>query len=266
MGSREDRIMNLATTLKASGLAKSEVQARMMAEEMIGVEENVQKSYEEEHTKAHEYLKTAKNLGTPRFREQPKQEQQEQKPRIEPIGTRIQPIQSGSSQNTLLKSVDESVHEKRVNLEPVHTDVDFGKGTLKDMMLNQIKADNHEIKTIEQLEDEVESGSSSPIQGAVSEPAKEDPRSEEAMHSTEKKFEDLSESSESPSIDENSQGSSEEIAPKLDGDKLREMMEEDGPMEEHTREIKEKPKDVKPKEEYVENTVDLSSMFNVNKK
>jgi hypothetical protein len=37
-------------------------------------------------------------------------------------------------------------------------------------------------------------------------------------------------------------------------------------MEEHTREIKEKPKDVKPKEAYVENTIDLSAMFNVNKK
>ncbi|MEM4272242.1 MAG: hypothetical protein QXH30_01515 [Candidatus Bilamarchaeaceae archaeon] len=48
--------------------------------------------------------------------------------------------------------------------------------------------------------------------------------------------------------------------------RVAEMMEEDGPLEEHTREIKGKPSVVKPKEEYEENSVDLSEMFNVNKK
>lgn len=279
MSSREDRIMNLAATLKASGLAKSEVQARMMAEEMIGVEENVQKKYEEEHVKAHEYLKTAKNLGDNRVKAQP---QQESRPKIEPIGTRIQPIpaqttaqprvdiskvDTSSSKNNLLKPVDESVHEKKIELEEVHTDMNFGKGTLKDLMLNQIKTENHEIKTIEQLEEEAVEN-------------KDD--SQEAPAETKENIDVLPEEKVEEVVDENAKEESvpespkEDVAedvkedsaeqPALDGTKLREMMEEDGPMEEHTREITEKPKDVKPKEDYVENTVDLSNMFNFNKK
>ena len=61
MESREQRIATLATTLKSSGIAKSDAQARMMAEDMIGVEEHVQRDYEVEHARAHEYLQTAKN-------------------------------------------------------------------------------------------------------------------------------------------------------------------------------------------------------------
>ncbi len=272
MGSREDRIMNLAATLKASGLAKSEVQARMMAEEMIGVEENVQKKYEEEHVKAHEYLKTAKNLGDNRVKAQP---QQETRPKIEPIGTRIQPIpaqavsqpkadlsnvDTSSSKNILSKPVDESAHEKRVELEEVHTDVNFGKGTLKDLMLNQIKTENHEIKTIEQLEEEaVEKTEDS---AASSEELVEDAAAESVPE------QDVPEASKEDAEEDAKEDAKEDSAeqPALDGNKLREMMEEDGPMEEHTREITEKPKDIKPKEDYVENTVDLSNMFNFNKK
>jgi hypothetical protein len=269
MGSREDRIMNLASTLKASGLAKSEAQARMMAEEMIGVEENVQKSYEEEHTKAHEYLKTAKNLGTPRYKEQPVQEQ---KPKIAPIGTRIQPIPTGSSsfiesvnsENTLLKSVDESSHEKKIELEPVHTDINFGKGTLKDMMLNQIEEEHHEIKTIEQLGEEAEKRvPPATVQSTFFEEKKNEPveRKDDESVAVTKEL-----NNEPTSVESVEAEGVYKVPPVLDRDKLREMMEEDGPMEEHTREIKEKPKDVKPKEEYVENTVDLSNMFNYNKK
>ena len=295
--SREDRIMNLAATLKASGLAKSEVQAKMMAEEMIGVEENVQKSYEEEHTKAHEYLKTAKNLGIPRSREQPKQEQQEQRPKIEPIGTRVQPVQSSppqsmaeekkpapeisSTQNTLLKSVDESAHDKKVELESVHTDVDFGKGSLKDMMLNQIKAEHHEIKTIEQLEEEAEEKAEATVEEKKEQETHETPVKDVAEPAEKKAVEEVTraqEVNEQPKEDVKEETHSDEEkspkdspddskeAPKLDGDKLREMMEEDGPLEEHTREIKEKPKDVKPKEEYAENNIDLGDVFNFNKK
>src|SRR5664279_1953018 len=66
MESREQRIATLATTLKSSGIAKSDSQAKMMAEDMIGVEEHVQRDYEVEHTRAHEYLRTTKNLGASR--------------------------------------------------------------------------------------------------------------------------------------------------------------------------------------------------------
>lgn len=269
MGSREDRIMSLASTLKSSGLAKSEVQARMMAEEMIGVEENVQKKYDEEHAKAHEYLKTAKNLGTPRAKEQPKQES---KPKIEPIGTRIQPIMPAqtfaqpkidvpTSKNVIIKPLEESAHEKRIELEEVHTDVNFGKGTLKDLMLNQIHAENHEIKTIEQLGEEAKNRDEVapiPAEEKVSEEQEENSPGSGSVD--EKSDDDTSvgeKSNEEKSADEDT---------KIDGEKLREMMEEDGPMEEHTREIKSKPENVRPKEDYVENTVDLSDMFNVNKK
>lgn len=293
MGSREDRIMNLASTLKASGLAKSEAQARIMAEEMIGVEENVQRKYDEEHAKAHEYLKTAKNLGDPRIKSQPQQEQKPkiEKPKIEPIGNRIQPVSNQErshmmppkvevpeSRINLSKPLDISAHEKHIELEEVHTDINFGKGTLKDLMLNQIQLDNHEIKTIEQLEEEAETKHE-----VTSVPKEENVIEQQSVNFPEK--ESVDETSVENSVEENSavdeyvdkksddssvnesdkENSSDEYA-KIDGEKLREMMEEDGPMEEHTREIKEKPKEVKSKEEYIENTIDLGDVFNVNKK
>ena len=69
--SREQRIATLANTLKTSGIAKSDSQARMMAEDMIGVEEHVQKHYEVEHARSTEYLNTAKKLGDSRPVKQP---------------------------------------------------------------------------------------------------------------------------------------------------------------------------------------------------
>lgn len=274
MGSREDRIMSLASTLKASGLAKSEVQARMMAEEMIGVEESVQKKYDEEHAKAHEYLKTAKNLGEPRIKPQ---SQQEQRPKIEPIGTRVQPASSqaspqtvtpkvevSESRNNILKPAVEPVHEKRIELGEVYTDLNFGKGTLKDLMLNQIQAENHEIKTIEQLEEEAEKRYE-----LKSIPAEETIIEEHVEKSPEKESVDKASAGDASNVSNEEKSNEEKSADektKIDGEKLREIMEEDGPMEEHTREIKGKPENIRPKEDYVENTVDLSDMFNVNKK
>ncbi|MEM4638176.1 MAG: hypothetical protein QXK76_04100 [Candidatus Woesearchaeota archaeon] len=250
MDSREERISKLAVTLKASGLAKSDAQARIMAEEMVGVEENVQKKYEEEHSKIHEYLKTAKHLGSvPSEKKVEKTEKkfsdaQNLKNQINLSGVK----NSGNTENDenvgqksnivipsglkeQYKTVDESAHEK-VILEPVHTDIPVPSGkSLRDMMLNQIKEDNHEIKTVEQLDEELKN---------------------KAFSGPEQVKEPISDTKKSASV--------------LDGQRLAEMMEEDGPLEGHTREIKGKPSVVKPKEEYEENSVDLSEMFNVNKK
>lgn len=260
MDSREERINKLAITLKASGLAKSDAQARIMAEEMVGVEENVQKKYEEEHSKIHEYLKTAKHLGSvPSEKKVEKTEKkfsdaQNLKNQINPSGfknsdnnendknfdqksiTQKSNIMISSDLKGQYKTVDESAHEK-VILEPVHTDVPISSGkSLRDMMLNQIKEDNHEIKTVEQLDEEL----------------KNKPFSGSEQVSSEQVKEPISDVKRPDSV--------------LDGQRLAEMMEEDGPLEEHTREIKGKPSVVKPKEEYEENSVDLSEMFNVNKK
>ena len=76
MESREQRIATLAATLRSSGIARSDSQAKMMAEEMVGVEEHVQESYETEHARANEYLQTAKNLGTPRQTVKPELKQE----------------------------------------------------------------------------------------------------------------------------------------------------------------------------------------------
>lgn len=344
MSSREDRIMNLAATLKASGLAKSEVQAKMMAEEMIGVEENVQKKYDEEHAKAQEYLKTAKNLGNPRVMAQASDETQKtDQSRAGTVGRRIEPIsQKNDDKNTILKAAPDQENypassaparetpepeaapqpapapkraEKSIDLEEVHTDVNLGKGTLRDLMLNQIKSENHEIKTIEQLEKEAEqqkdgapeisaqddasTGRSEELEGSqgdgqfapppeLEEDASEDfndpagqpeyepsPPSDAQMNNFRGESEDSSDdasddvSEQEPEETGQSSGgkkTGEKDGSALDGKKLQEMMEEDGPMEEHTREIPSKPENVRPKEDYVENTVNLSDMFNVNKK
>lgn len=255
MDSREERINKLAVTLKASGLAKSDAQARIMAEEMVGVEENVQKKYEEEHSKIHEYLKTAKHLGSvPSEKRVERTENkfsdtQNLRNQISLSGVKnsdnnehdknVDQESINQKSNIVIssdlkgqyKTVDESAHEK-VILEPVHTDIPVPSGkSLRDMMLNQIKEDNHEIKTVEQLDEELKN---------------------KAFSSPEQVKEPISDTKKSASV--------------LDGQRLAEMMEEDGPLEEHTREIKGKPSVVKPKEEYEENSVDLSEMFNVNKK
>ena len=257
MASREERIANLASTLKSSGLAKSEVQARMMAEEMIGVEESVQKRYDQEHDKAQEFLRTAKNLGDPRIRAAPTQptqtvqpihspqpEQQSSSRKIEPLKSPYSSYNTQSSEPSLSSNVETSVPQKVV-LPEVYTDVNIGSGNLKDLMLNQIKEDSHEVKNIEELKNVDEKT----IVQSTLEPVAKESLVESAIpeHTVDETFDD---------------------APKqgvIDGEKLRQLMEEDGPLEEHTREIKEKPKNVKPKEEYAENNIDLSSMFNVHK-
>src|SRR3989339_1509 len=144
------------------------------------------------------------------------------------------------------KPVDEEAHEKNVLLEEVQTDVYLGKGTLKDLMMNQIQEDKHEIKNIEELEPQEIQDSTDSSENQVSD---EDQTINEDQSNNEDK----------------ANATDEEPKQQIDGDKLRALMEEEGPLEEHTREIKEKPKDVKPKEEYAENSVDLNQMFNVHK-
>ena len=238
MYSREQRIVNLATTLKTSGIAKSESQARMMAEEMIGVEEHVQKNYEGEHAKAQEFLNTAKNL-----RSVPQRQE------IKPIPVeRVEPRQEQRSAPTyqnIVPTIDQLSEQKKP--APEYTDTNFGHKSLSqafsehDTHNNAIEAIKEQMshEHIVSLEDRGTEFDDTPAHTEI-------PRalpSEEPQHG-----EQLSE------------------APKLDAQRLVEMMEEDGKLEEHTREIKEKPKDVKPKEEYAENNIDLNNMFNFGKR
>jgi len=123
MDSKEQRIATLAATLKASGIAKSDAQAKMMAEDMVGVEEHVQKSYEEKHAQAQEYIQTAKNLGTPRQKAKVEPVAQPnvdvKKPDVRPQGTRmIEPIPS------------KTPSVKQSDLPPAYTDIPFSGKTL----------------------------------------------------------------------------------------------------------------------------------------
>ncbi len=289
--SREDKIMKLASSLKASGFAKTDGQARMLAEDMIDVETKVQQRFEEQHSQVREFLKTAKNLKDTRtIKPEPKKE---------PVA--IQPIKSqrdlGTSQSEVtrqepkqdvklaqkqeskpVKSFDEEAHEQIKQLQEVKTDVHLGSKSLRDMMLGQIEEEHHKIETIEELEEKQES---KPVEEEVVEETKEEPVKEETKielppeqkPQPEPMQEDINEetaneetANEEPIKEETKIELPPEEAPKLDANKLVEMMEEDGKMEEHTREIKEKPKNVKPKEEYEENNIDLATIFNANKK
>ena len=229
MATREEKIAQLAATLKASGFAKSDSQAKSMAEEMVSVEDSVQKRFDQEHTRADEYLKTAKNLGT-------------QRQTVTPVQTKssapvIQPILNQPSQSP-----------SRSELRPAETRLES-------------KPFMEEIR--------MRSRESSPVVNSELERIKNDVSKsfEQTESKTEHKIEDIpqvnaSEFHEPDSkIDEN-----EKQNVQLDSKKLVELMEEDGKLEEHTREIKEKPKDVKPKEAYAENNIDLSNMFNFGKK
>jgi len=273
MATHEEKIATLASSLRASGLARSDGQARMMAEDMVGVEDRVQKQFEDEHAKAQEYLKTAKNLRTPT-------------PTVKPAATQTNASPSQSrSQNEFIqpiprKTFDESVHEKPAKLEAVQTDVSIGSGSLRDLMLDQINKGGQDLKPLEDLYEERLAAQKKAAQEAAerSSITTTTPEVSPAVQETPAPTPQVAEPEiVTPSLADHTPGPTPEPTPEpipvaepqnvvLDSEKLTKMMEEDGPLEEHTREIKEKPKNVKPKEEYAENTIDLSNMFNFGKK
>jgi hypothetical protein len=290
MESREQRISTLASTLKTSGIAKSDSQARMMAEEMIGVEEHVQRNFEEKHAAAHEYLQTSKNLGNPRYIKPPLEQKSESKPDSEPVSRKIEPI---ALQGVTSKSVtSSSIHHEPIKHE--YTDVSFGKKTLSqafsdhdthnaalESIKNQVQR-GEVFKDVDDLAEEIDDAVAEESEPAVVEVGKEElevekegleAEKEDALIGTEDEElvngetvgEETSVGEETAILEETPvMEETEEM--KLDTEKLVDMMEEDGKLEEHTREITEKPKDVKPKEEYEENNIDLSSVFGVHKK
>ncbi len=277
MATREEKIATLAASLRASGLARSDSQAKMMAEDMVGVEDRVQKQFEDEHTKAQEYLKTAKNLRTPT-------------PAVKPASTQINasPLQSqsGRIQPIPAKTFDESAHEKQVKLEAVKTDVSIGSGSLRDLMLDQINKGGQDLKPLEDLYEERLAAQKKAAQKAAEQSSVNaaTPTAEPVVAVASPEVPPVSSVLQDSSTPVPSVAEPEVVTPSLadptpeptsvaepqnivlDSEKLTKMMEEDGPLEEHTREIKEKPKNVKPKEEYAENTIDLSNMFNFGKK
>jgi len=249
MESREQRIATLTATLKASGIAKSDSQARMMAEEMIGVEEHVQKSYEVEHAKAHEYLQTAKNLGT-------RPAQQTQKPVQE-----VRFSQPGS-QDTRTPKIQEL--PQREKIESVYTDVNINSTKPLAQAVNEHDTHNPAIEAIKsQMMQEHIIPLEDREQPLPKESSKDLPSEVDYHDSTDSSVEN---STIQPVVNTLVEQNETVEQPTLDTQKLVEMMEEDGKLEEHTREIKEKPKDVKPKEAYAENSIDLGDVFNFNKK
>jgi len=273
--SREQRITTLATTLRSSGIARSDSQARMMAEEMIGVEEHVQQSYEVEHARAHEYLQTAKNLGMPRQVANP-----EPKVESKPESSRQEPSRQFEELYT-----SATVPGAKREFGAEHTDVNFGGKTLS----QAFDHDTHN-PALEAIKTQVSRDEFVPVDDVISKPIKKD--IVEDSPTVEDSTVEIIEAPEAPRfskidmVDTIPKETHEEISipkiskeelheksieepvqePKLDTQKLIDLMEEDGKLEEHTREIKEKPKDVKPKEAYEENNIDLGNMFNFNKR
>jgi len=259
MATREERITSLAATLKSSGMARSESQARMMAEEMVGVEDSVQKRFDDEHQKAQDFLKTAKNLGAQRVQIKPAQSQQSNVQKSD--STLVQPLKT--------RSVDEEVHDKRVHLEEVRTDVKIGSGSLKDLMMSQITEDKADLTPLEDQYDQRQAKIAA-VQKAQEQAPEQKPESAPELAVAKPAQESITPAPTPEPILSTPLLIPEEPKPQentvLDSEKLTKMMEEDGPLEEHTREIKEKPKNVKPKDEYEEDKVDLSNMFNFGKK
>jgi len=299
MESREQRIATLATTLRSSGIAKSDSQARMMAEDMIGVEEHVQKDYEVEHARASEYLRTTKNLGTPRqtIQSEVKQEVKTEKP-----GIKSDSGEPRIKMESLYTSKDYTKTDSKPAKE--YTDVNFGGKTLNQAVEHDTHNSAIEAIKAQISRQEVSRKESTfademvPVDDVV--PGSVLHKDIEIIPATEEievlkkeidspvvsKILDASDASaidtksiETPTVneilpdiqvpdvkDEPKVVSDAAVEnPKLDAQKLIDMMEEDGKLEEHTREIKEKPKDVKPKEAYEENNIDLGSMFDFNK-
>jgi len=277
MESREQRIATLATTLKSSGIAKSDSQARMMAEDMIGVEEHVQRDYEVEHARAHEYLQTTKNLGAPRQiikpeskieakQEHSAQDVQEPSKRFEELYTsgavsnikrvsNTENIDANFGGKTLNQAFDHDTHNSA--LEAIKTQV-----SQTTRVVNSESVHNNDLpvpdsifhKDIEIIPAEtLDISNSSKLSDMESLDAPEAPKFSESKPIL----------VDTPAKELPQETPVEE--PKLDAKRLLDLMEEDGKLEEHTREIKEKPKDVKPKEAYEENNIDLGNMFDFNK-
>jgi hypothetical protein len=310
MESREQRIATLAATLKASGIAKSEAQAKMMAEDMVGVEEHVQKNYEEKHAAAHEYLQTAKNLGNPRQK------------KVEPVVTTSRPIVRPEGSRMIEPIPTRSSNVKNSDLPPVDSNLNFGGKTLNqayshdthnaaleaikaqvavapivdpvvisasafdsDIDLSNDSVDLNKSAVKEVIMRDVDDMIEAPEAPAVPDVASIDNSMDLSMRDSSAQDDSVSMESAEKLVDEaaveiqtdSNTGSStnedvsavvEEVqeSPKLDAQKLVELMEEDGKLEEHTREIKEKPTNVKPKEAYEENNIDLANVFNFNKR
>jgi len=277
MDSREQRIATLATTLRSSGIAKSDSQAKMMAEDMIGVEEHVQKSYEVENTRATEYLQTAKNLGNPRqtIKPEPISEKTTQGSiQGSTSSRRIEPLPNTNSQTNIPSNANSSANSR---IAQEYTDVNFGGRTL-----NQAQTFDHDThnSALEAIKAQIGRTQITPLEDMNQDLESEQP---EHINMLEPKSEPITSARlaeiKLPEVklpetsQENISTNSSEIIPeepkeaKLDAQKLIDMMEEDGnKMEEHTREIKEKPKDAKPKEAYEENNIDLGNVFNFNKR
>ena len=358
--SREQRISNLATTLKTSGVAKSDSQARMMAEEMIGVEEHVQRNYEESHKRASEYLMTAKNLGESRARIQPvpqsttsNNNSRDNVPKIDTLYTQRNAQTQSQNQNSMNIQSGQNVQSR--NAIPQR---DVGADTaLETLNMNKnvgSNSGNGFNSELERVKSDVAKMFNSNSMNAVPNVSEDsgaifDPNHLETInnvlkeraakeHTESVKFESLNVESlekqnvaveqnniitpKMPEVQEepiktikfeeitidkfgdsdtisasiaqeasvhldNSATSEpelvkdnvsevkkvevekvEEVKPQisgLDAKKLVEMMEEDGKLEEHSREIKTKPEHVKPRDSYAENTVDLSEMFKFKK-
>jgi hypothetical protein len=214
-----------------------------------------------------------------RMQEHPSQDRQTQQQPISPSMHEI-PAQNSPILKTLQTS-DEGSHDRIVSKDATIPEHLSGNKALKDLLMDQIAEDKHEIKNIEEIrpvmreesdkkDDEIHEEivdvadveiHEETVQHSVEEPVAEGHSREEIVvenHVPEEKIEDepVQTTLDEVPLDE---------APKLDSERLVKLMEEDGKLEERTREIKEKPKNVKPKEEYAENSIDLSAMFNVHK-
>jgi hypothetical protein len=282
MESREQRIATLATTLRSSGIATSDSQAKMMAEDMIGVEEHVQRDYEVEHTRAHDYLQTTKNLGASRpiVKQESKIDIKQESPRSDPSrqeswqepsrrfeelytsgnstsgnssSSKRETVLDHDTHNSALEAIKAQISQAQVvrqepTFEPVRPESVHDESSVGDSIFH---------KDIEIVPAETLSKISSPVIEAVD--VIEAPQAP-VMSEVETT---VRENIRIPIQEELKKESTEK--PQLDAKRLMDLMEEDGKLEEHTREIKEKPKDVKPKEAYEENNIDLGSMFDFNK-
>ncbi|HYD02836.1 MAG TPA: hypothetical protein VEC16_00905 [Alphaproteobacteria bacterium] len=328
MDSRDQRIATLAATLKSSGIAKSEAQAKMMAEDMVGVEDKVQKNYEERHAAAHEHLSTSKHLGNAKVISQPAQAPVQENPKVLPIKNvpssapivqNVQPsektidargvrasndsaqinITSGrvdshdshNTHNSLIEMIKAEVSQQKIVPlydqymesigEPVAPKQEQAQAEEKSVQFDPVE----EPKVIEQVKIEVYDVEEHAQPGEIEVQKVEEVQvtlEEQKIpdhivdHLAESKIEiveieepvseTVAETKEEPvaklveEIETVSQNSEPE-APKLDGQKLAELMAEDGPMEEHTRQLPPKPEVVRPKESFEENGIDLGSVF-----
>ena len=242
----EQRIETLARTLRASGLALSDSQAKLMAKDIIGTESKVQKNYDQQHSKANDLLKGASRVDEG----------------VEVKGDSI-------DKDKLKERVIEEMRTKAMMPRVVHDEIDVTQPLAslveKDAVLDQIAPP---LKPAAQVVAPKTTFTFDDIEDAHAEPEEQPVIPEEDVLAEDTPREEKEDVEEGKTPEEQQaepaaeqEDAAEEEAHPQEADEAPKDEEEDPNQPEKTRVYTDKVANPKPIDQYEESKVDLSAIF-----